>query len=107
MPTVATQSTAEAQWESSIVSRLERRKHYPSAALNAGLSDTILLRLVIGRDGHLLAAELARSRGIATLDKAALAMAAKGDPYPAPPDAISGDAIRVLVPVEFIAPARQ
>ena len=99
----AAQSAETAEWELSVVSGLERHKRYPSAALSAGLSDSLLLRLIIDRRGRLLAAELARSHGIASLDRAALAMAARASPFPAPPSSVSGEVIRLLVPVEFTA----
>jgi TonB family protein len=95
-------SPEEGRWEGAILSRLAHKKRYPPEALKAALGDTIMLRLTIDRDGRLLLAEIAKSRGVAMLDKEALALAWRASPYPAPPDTVVGDAVRLVVPIEFI-----
>ncbi len=94
-------SSEEDRWEGEMISHVSARRRYPPGALRQGLEDTVLLRIVIDRDGALLRAEIARSQGIALLDREVLALARRAAPYPKPPDMVDGDIISLVLPVEF------
>lgn len=95
-------SLEEERWEGEIVALLERKKHYPSAALRKGQGDTVMLRITLDRQGQLLLAEIIKSGGIPLLNQEALALARRAAPYPTPPDSVAGDAMRLVVPIEFV-----
>jgi protein TonB len=62
----------------------------------------ITLRLVIARDGRLLAADVAQSSGTPAIDQAVLAGARRNSPYlPLPPE-IGGDRATFLVPLSTL-----
>lgn len=96
-----TVSAEELEWEGAIVERIEKRKRFPKAALAAGAEDDVILRLVIDREGKVVRAEIAKSRGNAALNAEVLALAKRAGPYPRPPASVAGATISMLVPVEF------
>jgi protein TonB len=60
---------------------------------------TTVVRIVIARDGRLLAAEVARSSGVPVMDQGVLAGVRAGAPYaPLPPD-IKGDSATFTLPL--------
>jgi TonB family protein len=95
-------SPDEARWEGQILARIEKRKRYPKAALAAGTEDNVIVRLILDRDGKLVRAEIARSRGNDALNGEVLALAKRASPYPRPPASVGGATVALLVPVEFI-----
>ncbi|SEH12743.1 TonB family C-terminal domain-containing protein [Sphingopyxis sp. YR583] len=94
-------SPEERRWEKAIVERIEGRKRYPKGAASGGIEDLILLRLVLDRSGALVRAEVAKSRRHQLLDIEVLELARRAAPYPKPPPSVTGDAISLVVPVEF------
>lgn len=94
-------SAEEREWEGAILERIEKRKRFPKAALNEGIEDDVILRLVIDRAGKIVRAEIAKSRGNPALDAEVLALAKRAGPYPRPPASVAGATISILVPVEF------
>jgi len=98
----STPSAAEALWEEDVLARLASEKRYPMQARRAGEQDTVMVRFVVDRAGHLLSATVIKSRGIATLDAEALALIRRAAPLPAPPPEVSGDMIELVAPVHFI-----
>lgn len=95
-------SADEARWEGAILERIQKRKRYPATALAAGEEDDVVLRLVIDREGRLVRAEIAKSRGHSALDAEVLALARRAGPYPRPPASVYGETVSMLVPVEFV-----
>jgi protein TonB len=78
---------AEGAYQSKARSQIDRNKRYPDEAQRLGMSGAVLVRYVIGRDGHLIRAEVEQSSGYPLLDKAAL-QAVKNTRFdPMPPDA--------------------
>ena len=62
----------------------------------------ITLRLVIARDGRLLAADVAQSSGTPSIDQAILAGARRNSPYLPLPAEIGGDRATFLVPLSTV-----
>jgi len=62
----------------------------------------ITLRLVIARDGRLLAADVAQSSGTPSIDQAILAGARRNSPYLPLPAEIGGDRATFLVPLSTL-----
>lgn len=98
----STPSAAEALWEDDLLARLANLKRYPAAARRAHQQDTVMVRFVIDRTGQVLSAEVVKSKGIAVLDAEARALVRRAAPLPPPPAEVAGDAIQLIVPVQFI-----
>jgi protein TonB len=78
---------------------VERHKHYPVAAGDA--RGTVGVALSLGRDGHLVAANVAQSSGVAALDLAAVAAVQAAAPFPAAPDALRAARYGFTLRVKF------
>ncbi|MDR3524591.1 MAG: energy transducer TonB [Acetobacteraceae bacterium] len=88
-------------WASLLQGKFERLKRYPRAAQLRRDEGTVLLRVVIDRDGTVLEAAVARSSGAASLDEETLLLARRVSPLPAPPAEMKGERITVTVPIKF------
>lgn len=53
------------------------------------------------RNGSAISVRLERSSGAAALDDEALSLPRRAQPLPTPPKEVAGDAIELVVPVEF------
>lgn len=95
-------SNAEQSWEGLVLAKLEKNKRYPRDAQRAGIEDTVFVRLTIDRSGRVLGATVSRSRGNGQLDAEVLSLARRASPLPPPPEAVAGERITLVVPVEFL-----
>jgi periplasmic protein TonB len=80
---------------------LERNMHYPRAARLAGQEGDAVVRFVIDRDGNVQSVELEAGSGFPLLDREAVEMVERGDPFPAMPQDMPGALLEVRVPVSF------
>jgi len=62
---------------------------------------TVVLRLVIARDGRLVDVAISRSSGVPSLDNVSLNMVRQAGPYQPLPDAISGASHVFILPLYF------
>ncbi|MFZ5782888.1 MAG: energy transducer TonB, partial [Pseudomonadota bacterium] len=62
---------------------------------------TVILRLVIARDGRLVNVAIARSSGVASLDNASLNMIRQAAPYPPLPPQLAGSQHTFTLPLYF------
>ncbi len=60
-----------------------------------------MLYFEMDRAGHIHAAALRQSSGYRALDNEARALVRRAEPLPPPPPEITGDRIRLVVPVQF------
>lgn len=88
-------------WKGRLVGHLERRKRYPPEARARREQGVAHLSFSIDRAGRLVESRIARSSGSAALDREALALAQRAQPFPPPPRELPGDPIKLLVPVRF------
>jgi protein TonB len=98
----STPSAAETLWETDVLAKLAAMKHYPTQALHSGEQDTVMVRFVVNRGGQLLSADVIKSKGFTALDAEALALVRRAAPLPPPPAEVSGDAIELVAPIQFI-----
>jgi protein TonB len=84
-----------------LMAALLQHRSYPPEARRQRARGVVQLRFTVGRDGHVLASNVARSAGHAVLDEAALAVLAAADPLPAIPPSLGRDTLTVTVPVEY------
>lgn len=92
---------ANENWQRDLVVHLNRHKRYPWQARSSGHRGIVNVAFVIHRDGSVHEPSIAKTSGHAMLDQAAIEMLQRASPLPVPPESIGGDAISLVVPVNF------
>jgi protein TonB len=92
-------SNAIPTWRNEVAARLERHKRYPADARNQ--KGIVQVAFNIDRQGRVTASRVVTSSGSAPLDREALEMIRRSQPFPAPPSALPGAEISLRVPVRF------
>lgn len=90
-------SMSAATWRGRLVAHLNRYKRHPGG----GARGTASIAFTINRSGAVTGVRLTRSSGNAALDKAAVALARRASPVPAPPSSVSGGSVTINVPIRF------
>lgn len=90
-------SRSIATWRGMVMAHLNRRKRHPGGSARG----TSSVAFVIDRSGRVLSARLIRSSGSSALDRAAVALARRASPVPAPPANIGQGRITLTVPIHF------
>ncbi|MGH6769404.1 MAG: energy transducer TonB family protein [Xanthobacteraceae bacterium] len=92
-------SNAIPTWRNEVIARLERNKRFPAGAGNdRGIAQ---VDFSIDRQGRVIASRIIKTSGSSALDRAALDMITRAQPFPPPPAALRGAEIRLTVPVRF------
>jgi protein TonB len=98
MPT-ENRSKAIPTWRAAIAVLLERNKRYPDDAKNArGIAEIVFS---IDRRGHLVSSRISKTSGSVALDREAIEMIKRAQPFPPPPTDVSGSEVSLTVPVKF------
>jgi protein TonB len=92
---------AEASWRSEIAMLLEHNKRYPAEARARREQGVAQLAFSIDREGHVLSSRIVKSSGVPALDEETLALVQRAQPFPTPPPGVTGDEIKVVVPVRY------
>lgn len=100
-PPQANAPRAIARWESALAAHLERFKRYPQEARARGEQGTATVAFTIDHDGRLVSSRIVQSSGFARLDQETLAMLARAQPMPKPPDSALDSELSFVVPVRF------
>jgi protein TonB len=78
---------------------LERNKRYPADAKNdRGIAQ---IAFSIDRKGHVTSSHIVKTSGSAALDREALEMVKRAQPFPPPPAGLPGTEVSLTVPVRF------
>lgn len=93
-------SQTEATWEAHLLAHLERYRRYPMASRARREQGVVYVRFRMNRRGAVLASQILRSSGSATLDRAALDTLRRAQPLPSIP-ADRPDELELTMPVEF------
>lgn len=80
---------------------LARNKTYPYGARQKREQGTVYLRFVMDRDGTVRSAQIEKSSGYASLDRATLEMLQRAAPLPAFPASMERASLELVLPVEF------
>jgi len=88
-------------WDALVRAKLGRLLRYPIASMRLHEEDTVMVRLVIDRNGRLLSSELVQSRGYTRLDGEAMDLVRRASPLPKPPPEVQGETIDFIVPIDF------
>jgi periplasmic protein TonB len=94
-------AVATACYEQLLVAWLEKHKKYPRRAKRLRIQGEAVLRILINRAGQTQQVTLERGTGNRLLDKAALEMAQRANPFPAMPDNDPRRGLEFMVPVVF------
>jgi len=89
------------RWQSLLAAHIEHFKRYPAEARSRGEQGIAKVAFKIDHEGNLLSSRIVQSSGSATLDHETLAMLARAQPMPRPPDQISDAELAFVVPVRF------
>lgn len=95
-------AVATARYEQLLIAWLEKHKKYPSRAKRLRIEGEGMLRISIDRSGRTRLVELAQRTGNRLLDKAALAMVERANPFPAMPEKDPREEMEFMVPVAFL-----
>jgi protein TonB len=98
--TRATQSVV-VRWQSELAAHIEHFKRYPAEARSRGDQGTAKVAFTIDHEGRLLSSRIVQSSGSAALDSETLAMLARAQPMPRPPDQLADTQLTFVVPVRF------
>nr|ACZ28652.1 TonB-like protein [uncultured organism] len=94
--------TAAAQYEQLLVAWLEKHKKYPRRAKRLRIEGDGMLRILIDRTGRTQQIVLEQRTGNRLLDRAALEMAQRADPFPPIPENDPRRELEFIVPVAFV-----
>lgn len=97
-PTVD-RSNAIPKWRSAISALLERNKRYPAEARND--RGTVQVAFSLDRRGHVTSSRIITTSGSSALDREALEMIKRAQPFPPPPAALPDSELSFSVPVVF------
>jgi periplasmic protein TonB len=89
-------------WESRLVAHIERFKRYPLEARERDEQGIVQVAFTIDRDGWVRSSQIVQSSGFADLDQEALAMLARAQPMPRPPDRIPTRELSFQAPIKFV-----
>ena len=87
-------------YDALVFGHLQRFKHYPRAA--RGAHGTVLVRFDLNRKGDVIASKVTRSSGNRVLDREALAILRRANPFPPFPAAKPGKQDAWIAPVTFL-----
>ena len=89
----------KAFWVHQIVARLEDRK--PTGPLGLKEPATAKVRFVLDRDGRLVSKAIETSSGVPAVDKEAMALLERAQPFPPMPAALGESPLTFAVPLRF------
>ncbi len=98
----APDAAATARYEQLLVAWLEKHKKYPRRAKRLRIEGEGMLRILIDRSGQTRQISLAQRTGNRLLDKAALEMAQRANPFPPMPQNDPRAQLEFNVPVAFV-----
>ncbi|MCF6217680.1 MAG: energy transducer TonB [Gammaproteobacteria bacterium] len=94
-------AVASAQYEQQLGAWLEQQKKYPRQAKRMRIEGEVWLRILIDRNGQTKSVTLEQRSGNRLLDKAALKMAERANPFPPIPENDPRQKVEFIVPVLF------
>jgi len=95
-------AAATARYEQLLVAWLEKHKKYPRRAKRLRIEGEGMLRILIDRTGQTRQVSLEQPTGNRLLDKAALEMAQRANPFPPMPENDPRRKLEFMVPVAFV-----
>ncbi len=94
-------SAVRREYEKALLSRLDAHKRYPDSARRRGATGVAKVRLTILADGSIESSELVESSGNRHLDREALRMFLRAEPFPPIPISLQKNRIDLEIPIVF------
>lgn len=94
-------SDATANWQVTLLGHLERHKRYPRKSRRKRQEAVVYVKVKINRDGTVIDHRLEQPSAYEALNQESLALITRAQPFPPPPDDITGDSIEFVVPIAF------
>ncbi|MDY6982850.1 MAG: TonB family protein [Pseudomonadota bacterium] len=88
-------------WQAVLLAHLERHKRYPREAQWLKQEGIVEVRFVMDRAGKVLESSIESSSDSAALDEEAIALLARAQPLPEPPEEMRDETFELVVPVQF------
>lgn len=98
---VVVQGSGLPNFAGTLMSHLGRHKRYPAEAREQRHEGVATVRFSMDRNGQVLSARLEKSSGFALLDQEAMAILQRATPLPRIPDALTGDVLELVIPIQF------
>lgn len=95
------QSAALPTWKAQLLRHLEKHKRYPTDAQRNRTEGVAYVLFTMTRDGRVLNARIERGSGNPALDREGLELLTRAEPLPPLPQDQPGEALRLVVPVQF------
>lgn len=92
---------ARGKYGNTLWGAIGKHKQYPRIAQMRGWQGEAVVELQLDGNGKLKSKKIIQSSGYESLDKQALEMVEKASPFPAPPEALSGNNFSIKVPIPF------
>ncbi|MDO9233196.1 MAG: energy transducer TonB [Methylotenera sp.] len=92
---------ARGRYGNALWSAISKHKKYPKIAQMRGWQGEATVELLLDGDGKIKSKKITQSSGYEALDKQALEMVEKAQPFPTPPEALRGSNFTITVPVPF------
>ena len=89
----------KAFWTSQITEQIEEHRLGPSKPLKA--AEIVQVVFTLARDGHVVSSGVRNSSGAPDIDKLALDMVSRAQPFPPMPDAVPEPELTFVLPVRF------
>lgn len=94
-------TNAAPTWQGLVLGQLNKSKRYPASAQFRRQQGVPWVRFTMDRNGKVISVAMERSSGVDALDREALALPKRAQPFPKPPADVPGQAVELIVPVEF------
>ena len=95
------ESNAVPTWKRLVAGKLERNKKYPSSAQAREEKGVVQLEFSVDRQGRLKSSRIVKSSGSEALDRETLDLVKRAQPFAAPPAAMAGEEVYLVVPIRF------
>jgi len=92
---------AQASWQKTLVSHLNRYKRYPSAAHAHRIQGEVTVQFTVDRGGVVVTSQVVHSSGSTLLDEEAMTMLRRATPLPVPPAQTQGATFAFVLPIRF------
>jgi TonB family protein len=89
------------EFQRALQRHLIRHMRYPPAARARKEEGIVYVRVAMSRAGHVLSAKIQDASDFPELNEEGLAVIARAQPLPLPPDAVPGDPVDLIIPVTF------
>jgi len=91
----------ELDFQARLMAHLNSLKRYPADAKRQGKAGVVMVRFRIDRAGHMLSYRIEQGSGHGVLDEETARLMRRADPFPAPPESVTGAELEFVVPVQY------